>query len=368
MSESNKNKLELKQLVQSRASIAAFIGAGCSAVLNIPIWDKLLLELNRQFGPFKESELINAIKTDGHARVASYIEASAKDKNHYKEMLKKHTKPRSCHFTSLHLELLQLTKTVITTNYDMSIEEALECLKRINREGNFDYRTLSIGGLSLYGIGVNRGIYHIHGNNTDGTFVLTFESYREQYENDGSGLADLIRTVFKEFSVVFVGFSFNDDFFVNFLQNTLSKVKGFLEAAQKGPLPPHFCIVSSLLYKDFFYAPELTERKVPITELIQASYLIAKDLGDTKEAVLYIDETKEDEIRRSGFAQEVKTILLNQIEINKGNRKKIELFKELNIKPIVFEGENYLEIETILRELNTMGGKVATSYDPNLNQ
>ncbi len=354
MIDTTANKSELKGLIRQNEDIAAFIGAGCSKVLNIPVWDDLLAELNNEFMCYAtKEEMLEAIKKEDYPKVASNIQAKAADKKKYQEILKRFTRPRSCYFTSLHVELIQLAKTIITTNYDKSFEETFESLKRINKSSDLDYHSFTVGGLYMKGIGVNRHVYHIHGDNDKENFILTYEAYKELYNREVTEVASIIHTVFNEFSVVFVGFSFNDNFFVSFLEDTLLKIAEERKRRNVLSPPVHFCIMPNTLFKDYLNAREMSDRNINITDLVNKGLLFEKREPGLSEPIFYFDTNAEYRIQSDLQIDSLdKKFLLNTIDLFRSNKAKVELFDKLSIKPITFDGNNYLEIEAILRELN----------------
>lgn len=60
---------DLRKLAKQNTGVAAFIGAGCSAVLKIPLWDELLVGLNLEFNYYSSKEaVLEAIKVDGYPK------------------------------------------------------------------------------------------------------------------------------------------------------------------------------------------------------------------------------------------------------------------------------------------------------------
>ena len=106
------------------------------------------------------------------------------------------TTPTACHFTSLHLRIIQTFNTIITTNYDQSFENTFKSLDKITKKiktdaSDFIPKVKKLPSLSVIGLGVGREIIHIHGDNNSDNFILTKETYEEYYNNTSSGLVTL---------------------------------------------------------------------------------------------------------------------------------------------------------------------------------
>lgn len=360
----NANKIELKGIALSkRDDIVAFVGAGCSRVLNIPLWNSLLIALNDKYPYYDSSDdLSDAIQRDDYPTVASNIESMYSDKNEYKKIIQNYSNPTSCYFTSLHVEIVTLTKTIITTNYDHTFEETLKSLKRSTRSNDYEYKSFSVGDLGIKGIGTNRHIYHIHGNNSDMDFILTEQSYKDRYKNLHNDVPTFINRILSEFNVLFIGFSFDDTFVVDFLEDTLKFI--YRDPFRKSKPPRHFCIISDKLYKEYLTISDLND--IGLTnakELITANILTEKMLDG--KVVFYFTSTAEKEIQVILMEEKRKRSLFKKISELKSNKRKIQLFNELGIKPITYEDNDYLEIENILRELNEPVENMASSYVPN---
>lgn len=360
------HEASLRDLYRQKKDIAAFIGAGCSKVLNIPLWTELLIALNKQFTYYTtEEEVVKAIHRDGYPVVAGNIEKKAGDRSGYNDLIRKMSKPQSCYFTSLHLELLRLTQTIITTNYDRSFEEALDSIKRLIGDNTVEYEMLTIGNLKLKGLGEHRRIYHIHGDHDSGEFVLSTQTYIDQYRNHGSDVSGLVMAIFKEFHVLFVGFSFNDEYFMEFLQSALQNAAK--DPARRQPLPVHYCIVSDDLMREYLLAADFSSMKTSnIQELLDQKILNIKQTTGISETTFYLADDAIQIIGDGNLPDPTKTFLLDLISSLASNKEKLKMFDELKIYPITFPGKNFLEIETILRKImEPVSDAVQDSFIPN---
>lgn len=256
-----------------------------------------------------------------------------------------------------------MSKTILTTNYDESFEETLNALGRFHAACDWQYTPSTLGNFEYRGMGTERHIYHIHGSSSTGDVVLTEESYFRQYEKALSGVQTLITAVFSAYTTVFVGFSFSDKDFINFLEKAIEAIRaekiGAGVATQK-----HYCIMSDNLSKDYFTIKELG-RDATVIEDWNAKGILIKDSakipGKTvftfhPDALAIIDGTDLDD-----SAKEHLSSLARSLEDNK---EKLALLSRLNIEPIYFEGRNYLQIEYILRKLNEPVATSSAAFTP----
>lgn len=348
---------DLKKIVKQKYGVAAFIGAGCSSALRIPLWDDLLVGLNEEFKYYPDDDaVLNAIKKDGYPKVASNIKSFSTD-DKYLELVRKFTRPVACHFTSLHVELVKMSRTILTTNYDESFEETLSALGRFHDKSDWEFYTWSLGNFEHRGMGVDRHIYHLHGTSSTGNVVLTEESYFSQYEKPLSGVQTLIAAVFSNYTTVFVGFSFSDKDFVNFLEKAVEAIQSERSGAGRY-MQKHYCIMSDNLKKDYFTLRELKTEIAAIEDWKAKGIIVKNDTKVPGKTVFTLASNATTLIAAAGFVDATVKYLSSLVRRLEDNKEKIVLLSKLNIEPIYFEGDEYLQIEYILRKLNE---PVATS-------
>lgn len=357
------NIADLKEIIKQKFGVAAFIGAGCSSALRIPLWDDLLIALNLEFGFYADKDaVINAIKIDGYPKVASNIKTkSTPDK--YLELVRKFTKPASCHFTSLHVELVKMSRTILTTNYDESFEETLNALGRFHDKSDWHYTAWTLGNFEHRGMGVERYIYHIHGSSATGDVILTEESYFSQYEKPLSGVQTLIAAVFSVYTTVFVGFSFSDKDFINFLEKAIEAIRAE-KLGTGGATPKHYCIMSDNLKRDYFMGNELKGDTTTIDDWKAKGIIIQDDARFPGETVFTFASNALTLIAGAGFDDPTETHLSSLVLRLEDNMEKLALLSKLNIEPIYFEGNEYLQIEYILRKLNEPVAASSAAFKP----
>lgn len=358
------NLIELRQLAKQELGIAAFVGAGCSYALKIPLWTEMLIGLNELFRYYSSNQdLVDDIKINDFPIVASNIKNKAgTDELAYKKALRSFLKPVACHFTSLHVELIRLTKLLMTTNYDMSFEETLQCIGRVDEKLKLEFKSSSLGSFSHHGWGYIHNIFHLHGDVSSADIILTFESYQENYLNSNTGVARLIGDIFEHYTTVFIGFSFNDTFFMDFLKNMLDNIKTEKSRYQQ-TRPQHYCIIGDDIIKDYITIEELLAEDANINLLVDEEILIRDELTPGKVKFRFGPSANVVIERYNGELQ-ANQFLINILKTIAERKEKLHLLEQLEIKPIYFDENQYLQIELILRELNDAPPAVATGFKP----
>ncbi|RZL39071.1 MAG: hypothetical protein EOO96_01480, partial [Pedobacter sp.] len=100
---------------------------------------------------------------------------------------------------------------------------------------------------------------------------------QKNYLNPNTGVARLIGTIFEQNTTVFIGFSFNDSFFMDFLKNMLADIKTEKNRYQQD-IPYHYCIIGDDIIKDYIISKELLAEGANIDVLINKDILIKDEL------------------------------------------------------------------------------------------
>ncbi len=353
----------LRPLVKNQ-EVVAFVGAGCSSALNIPKWSDMLVGLNEEFNFYpSRKEVQDAISSFGYAKVATNIKSKAPNEKVYKEKLRRFLTPVTCHFTSLHIELILLSKMIVTTNFDESFEQTFGALGRLDEKLDMNYIKSSLGDFSYKGWGYDRHIFHLHGDITSEDIILTYESYETQYKEPLSGVSRLITDLYSSYSLLFVGFSFNDEFFTGFLKKSFDAIK-VDKALFKKTYPKHYCILSDVETKDFLTMNELKSLPVDIDELIVKNVLIEDRSFKSGRSIFRFLPDALPNMGRMSLATVAHNFLLNAYKEIDQCKEKMKLLNDLGITLITFEGGNFLDIEMILRALNEKSSGFASTYKP----
>jgi hypothetical protein len=117
---------------------------------------------------------------------------------------------------SLHKKILELTESIITTNYDNAFEEASEnSINPSKKTSNFNLSEISKSGKPY--------IFKLHGCYTEPDNCAIFsDDYKEIYEGDTPS-KEKLKSIFIDKTIIFVGFSFNDPE-INLIFSSLDKL------------------------------------------------------------------------------------------------------------------------------------------------
>jgi len=194
-----------KELVDSikENRMVIFVGAGLSRMVGLPGWNELVINMLRDLSDtFDKSEaLINALENDiiSPLDVLDKLVGNKKEIFGYFEDKLKESVPKS----EVHSKLGELSKKVITTNFDKVIESNGGVDNVITQESEYNLSKLDK---------VDSFLLKIHGDISRVDKCLIFSSqYEELYGKDH--LAEFqLQKIFSLNTVLFIGFSFADPY------------------------------------------------------------------------------------------------------------------------------------------------------------
>lgn len=233
---------ELKRRIKEK-KVIPFVGAGVSiSVKNkdgldiFPNWEELLINLNSKITDKKQQNVVNSLlelKEDNYyLDVADRIEKYL-PKNIFNKKLKE---TFDIDFNNIDESTLSLArviweldlKLVITTNYDKVLYQACDDKNKICWDIQNTYEQAN----SLSENDEKSTIWHIHGHidNID-NIVLTSSSYQNLYTENPKdskypATIETLRNKISSHSLLFIGFSLDDEFFVNQLNRTVDIFNG----------------------------------------------------------------------------------------------------------------------------------------------
>jgi tetratricopeptide (TPR) repeat protein len=226
---------ELKRLIREQ-KVIPFVGAGVSkdvkykngekAFVN---WKELLEILNQKVNDENKRNGIEYFlksKDIDYLQIADMIEKELSP-NEFNKALKKIF---DIDFNDVDTSTLELAKTIweldckliITTNYDKVLEISLDTTPEI-----WDIESAHEQGSSLRDGIIKSTIWHLHGHidNINNT-ILTSQKYNELYTTDSTNsryksALETLRTTINTKSLLFIGFSLDDEFVVKQLNRTI---------------------------------------------------------------------------------------------------------------------------------------------------
>jgi hypothetical protein len=183
-------------------SLVVFAGSGLSTKFKLPTWRKLTEDVITSINEKKYNDLLPLLDSglltpiaaldmmeDRHTKVRSFIKDQFKLKKR-QDLL-------------IHQKIFEVTKSIITTNYDNAFEEAC------------DYEIIPSKSTSNFNISeinkVNKPyVFKLHGCYTEPDNCIVFsDDYKRLYDGD-TPTKEKLKSIFIDKTILFLGFSFND--------------------------------------------------------------------------------------------------------------------------------------------------------------
>ncbi|SHL56136.1 Tetratricopeptide repeat-containing protein [Chryseobacterium carnipullorum] len=366
--------------------LVLFIGAGASIPLNHPSWKGLISgildDLNSDFSESSSLNFIN-LKRYLNDNIKSPLEIlniienesdngdlyKTKAKEYVHKVLNKINTENSLH-SNVHKLLWELSSKIVTTNYDQIIEANIPDDRTIDVFGNENIF------MSLKSQKDNaKFLYKIHGDFKNPKTIVLFESdYKSIYSKNNAN-EDAISTFFKNYTLLFLGFSLSDPF----INELFTKIKNLYN---NHTIANHFIFSTSDTgdfskydVKKIFinnwddslvsYLNELVKSKIDITSSIKDSLDTDLFENDTESIFLTI-KYKTNELKKdpgnNALASEIHNLKSKVYELlykDLDDLNKIEGYKNTHIE-MLFEaiyGNDNLANETII-EINKIRNNV----------
>ena len=347
---------------ENKDRIVFFAGAGASISLGLKSWKDLLIEMDEEFKT--NINIDDYIIKFGYPETASAIYDEITIKEEYTNFLceKFDIKNAIARFNSITKSIVNNFDTILTTNFDSSFENAFRDknfpLVEYGLDKNINIQTLP----KFDTVNISTKDYtviYLHGNQESRRFIFRKEEYeyfyRTNYNKEPSELEEFLKEIFKNFSVIFFGFSFNDLNFKKYCEKILieefeeRKAKYYNLYNQKYPIE---------LRKHFvFITPE--EVKDTLSELEINNY-IQRDNNIKWEKIFEKINNNEYQfgkfflniIKQNSIKKELQEKLISEYKRLAMNKKKLQFFEKTNMNIFRFSTEENNEIENIFNSLS----------------
>ncbi len=192
---------EFKRILEASENntLTFFVGAGISALSNVPTWENLTNAICDEIGIEKKASYSN----EDYLRIPQiYYYSINKNKNKYYDFIKNKLLSNSAKYNTIHKEMLSLNpNSFITTNFDELIEDAATHFCQSFKVVACDDDVPKING--------DRFIIKAHGDFRHKNIVLKEEDYLNYSENFKL-IETMIKSIFSTNTVVFIGYGLND--------------------------------------------------------------------------------------------------------------------------------------------------------------
>lgn len=192
---------EFKRILEASENntLTFFVGAGISALSNVPTWQDLTNAICDEIGIEKKETYSN----EDYLRIPQiYYYSINKNNNKYHGFIKNKLLSNSTKYNSIHKEMLSLNPhSFITTNFDELIEDAATHFCQSFKVVASDEDVPKING--------DRFIIKAHGDFRHENIVLKEEDYLN-YSDNFKLIETMIKSIFSTNTVVFIGYGLND--------------------------------------------------------------------------------------------------------------------------------------------------------------
>lgn len=208
---------KIKKAIESN-NLIAFVGSGCSAKFGLPNWKNLVLDIIKEVDKKEYDVFAPVLDIDAMSPI-EVLEKLKPEHNLIKKYIKDNYKIKESEDFTLHKKIFDLTKGVITTNFDNSFEIALN--KTVDPSiftSSFNISEIDKDGKPY--------IFKLHGTYSEpDNCVLFKEDYNNLYINKKSAAREKLKSLFTNKVILFIGFSFSD-IEINHIFENLDKAFG----------------------------------------------------------------------------------------------------------------------------------------------
>lgn len=278
-----------------------FAGAGIPHESSPPItWPELLAAF-KSAEPQLVVREIEKVSEKEYPDYAQEIFDALREKgreSRYYEILAEKLQATNARCSSSQRDIIETARHVVTTNFDDSFKNAME---RELEKGDATRTTQSLPDLLQTSLNLDYSVSYLHGSTNERCIVFKTDDYNTFYpsqsDNDrgNDNLEQLLRHLYEERTMVFIGVSFNDEYLLNALSSFFKKVKQNDEVGRE---------------QKASYQPKL--------DTIQHYAFMPEDMGM---------KVVKGDLQRSGDVGQL---------INEERKKKVEFLADLKIKVITY--------------------------------
>lgn len=202
----------------AKKEFIVFAGAGVPRKAGIPDWRSLLKAL-LEANPLDNVDIDNADSKE-FPDIAQKIFDSLKQENReddYYKAIKDNIKPTEVPYSTQQFEIVTTTNWIVTTNFDTTFEFAFKKKFQVERVRKQPY-VETLPEFSMKNLFSEESIVYLHGRANEMFIIFKTDDYEQYYpsvsqKNGANDVEEYLKYIFKNYTIVFVGFSF-DDFYI----------------------------------------------------------------------------------------------------------------------------------------------------------
>ena len=224
----------------AKKDFIVFAGAGVPRKAGIPDWRSLLKALLGT-NPLDNFDIDN-INPKGFPDIAQKIFNSLKQQNRedeYYKVIKDNINPTEVPYSTEQFEIVTTTNWIVTTNFDTTFESAFKKKFQVESVNKSPY-VESLPEFSMKEQFLKESIVYLHGRANERFIIFKTDDYEKYYpsvsqKTGAKDVEEYLKYIFKNYTIVFVGFSFNDFYIRNAFKNTYMELKRSDEIASPKP-------------------------------------------------------------------------------------------------------------------------------------
>jgi hypothetical protein len=220
--------VNLNDLVKKKESIVPFIGSGISIPLELPSWGSMIKDLKDEMEEEFIPAFLRIIDSGNYLKALSYLKDNSlvdidQIKERIQEQFEKTPKDILYRADNNYPDIYNLRPPFyITTNYDNFLTDYIS---KIENNVTVPYTWKDIVNTQNLISENKKRVFHIHGHiQKPDTMIVTEEDYIVLYNE--TNLKDKLLGIMGSNHLLFIGFSFNDEFFKKLYIEITSSIRG----------------------------------------------------------------------------------------------------------------------------------------------
>jgi NAD-dependent SIR2 family protein deacetylase len=227
----NNNKVMSIARELAKGNFIVFSGAGIPRTAGVPDWPSLLRGL-LALAPSVTVNIDNADPKefpDIAQEIFDSLRQQSKEDEYYKT-IKDSIKPTDAPYSAQQFEIVTTTNWIVTTNFDTTFESAFKKKQEVLNSSNTP-NIESLPDFSMENLFTKESIVYIHGRADEKFIIFKTDDYEKYYpsasptEDGAKDVEDYLKYIFKNYTIVFVGFSFDDRYIKKSLKNIYMELK-----------------------------------------------------------------------------------------------------------------------------------------------